>query len=122
MKNYKNYLFIMLGFVFAMIVISLPAVGAQVAGGLSTAVNDPKLTISSNVSAAPADSTPLQVGKKYMVFSTQTKTVAYILVDGIKGDWVDFRAIVNGKVPAPSPAGQSMWFNSQYFTMVSEIK
>lgn len=69
------------------------------------------------------DSTPLQVGKKYMVFSSQTKTVGYILVDGIKGDWVDCRYIINGKVPAPSSVGQgSSWVNSQYFTMVSELK
>ena len=64
---------------------------------------------------------PFQIGHKYMVTSSQTSTMIMILVDGVKGDWIQIRFYDTSKANAPLSGG-GMWLNSIFLTSASETK
>ncbi len=125
MKHYKT---IGLMFVFALMMLVTGA-GAQtekesaVKAAAPAAAADRVITSRTApvlVAAPPVqNSSPFQVGHKYMVTSSQSPQFVFFLVDAIKGDWIQVKVYENAAFDKPV-FGSGMWFNTVFLTSAGE--
>jgi hypothetical protein len=122
MKHYKT---IGLLFVFALMMLVNGAAaqtsndnGPKPATAMVQDIPSPAAALFTSTQSSTTN--PFQIGHKYMVTSSQNSKVGYVLVDAVKGDWIQIKVFENAGSNKPT-FGSGMWFNTAFLTSASEV-